>query len=116
MEIETLTENEILRAKNYRAGQKDRRNNTPCLSTNGDYLDGWYNPDKKTPPFLTDEQVENMEIEFTSYYKTPCAKFAAKEELEAEKSRLDAVIPVEDKELFPNIPFNDGYRFSTQRQ
>lgn len=34
-------------------GQEDRRNDKPCSSANGKYLDGWYNPDQFVPDFLT---------------------------------------------------------------
>jgi len=39
--------------KRWLQGQEDRRNGNGCLSANGKYLDGWYNPTHVIPDFLT---------------------------------------------------------------
>lgn len=63
-----LDENEISRFNNYRRGQDDRSSggldNYP-RSANGDYLDGWYNPVKLIPPFLSRDQY-NKYLEFVN--------------------------------------------------
>lgn len=51
-----LDAKEISRFNQYRAGQSDRLANLNCKSSNGDYPDGWYNPVKLIPPFLSREQ------------------------------------------------------------
>ena len=38
-------------------GQEDRRNGKGCLSANGTYLDGWYNPDQSVPDFFTIDEL-----------------------------------------------------------
>ena len=39
--------------KAWLQGQEDRRNGKGCLSANGKYLDGWYNPGQSVPDFFT---------------------------------------------------------------
>ena len=38
-------------------GQDDRKRGNGCLSANGKYLDGWYNPDQIVPDFLTVDRL-----------------------------------------------------------
>jgi hypothetical protein len=56
--VEKLTGREIERLAQFRAGQLDRARSAGCLSANGDYLDGWYSPEKELPPFLVISQSE----------------------------------------------------------
>ena len=49
--------NKLLQYRAWLAGQSDRLNNKPCISTNGKYLDGWYSPEKIIPDFLTHDQA-----------------------------------------------------------
>lgn len=49
---------DMRRSREFRQGQEDRRAGRACLSNNGVYLDGWYDPDKKTPPYLLQEQID----------------------------------------------------------
>jgi hypothetical protein len=54
-----LDENEISRFNSYRKGQDERLSNGSekyPKSSNRDYLDGWYNPVKLIPPFLSRDQ------------------------------------------------------------
>lgn len=46
----------------YRNGQAHRKGGIGCMSANGKYLDGWYNPEQKVPPFLTETQVEAFNL------------------------------------------------------
>jgi hypothetical protein len=39
--------------KRWLQGQEDKRNGKGCLSANGKYLDGYYNPNQSVPDFLT---------------------------------------------------------------
>ena len=41
----------------FRSGQKDRKEGKGCLQAWGSYLDGWYNPDQKIPPYVTKNQA-----------------------------------------------------------
>lgn len=45
------------RYENWLQGQEDRRSGRGCLSTNGTYLDGWYNPKQDVPDFLTPQEA-----------------------------------------------------------
>jgi hypothetical protein len=42
----------------FRMGQQARKDGKPCTSANGHFLDGWYSPDKKTPPCVSETQAE----------------------------------------------------------
>lgn len=53
---------EMRQLEQYRFGQADRKRGLPCRYNNGKYLDGWYNPDQKVPPFLTEAQVEAFNL------------------------------------------------------
>jgi hypothetical protein len=57
LELAECTQTSIKRALNFRKGQRDRLKGLPCMSANGSYLDGWYDPDKQIPPSLTEAQV-----------------------------------------------------------
>ena len=46
----------------YRQGQKDRKEGTPCACAFGSYLDGWYNPEKTVPPYVTEDQKEAFNL------------------------------------------------------
>lgn len=60
--IEPLSRDEGKRVNNYRQGQYDRRQDKPCASSNGDYLNGWYDPFEEVPPFLTITQVKYFNV------------------------------------------------------
>lgn len=47
----------LRRYKNWLSGHGDRLERKPCASTNGDYLDGWYSPEKDIPDFLTHSEA-----------------------------------------------------------
>ena len=53
--------------------------------------------------------------QFSSYYETPVAKLATQEQIESEKLRMDFAVAVEDKELFPDVPFENGYHFPREQ-
>lgn len=55
--VENLNGKEIERLAQFRSGQLDRARSAGCLSANGDYLDGWYSPEKELPPFLDFSQI-----------------------------------------------------------
>lgn len=57
-DMKPLSNDEIRRLNRYRQGQYDRRQEKPCASANGDYLNGWYDPFEEVPPFLTLAQVK----------------------------------------------------------
>jgi hypothetical protein len=44
----------------FRRGQQDRKNDLPCMETNGRYLEGWYAPNVDVPDFLTVDLMEQM--------------------------------------------------------
>lgn len=46
----------LRRYLNWSKGHADRLERKPCVSTNGDYLDGWYSPERHSPEFVTDTQ------------------------------------------------------------
>jgi len=45
----------------FRQGQKDRKEDAGCRSSNGRYLEGWYAPDKVLPDFLTMNELKELE-------------------------------------------------------
>ena len=45
----------------FRQGQADRKAGRPCSSTNGRYLEGWYDPERHLPDFLTQKMLEEIE-------------------------------------------------------
>jgi len=45
----------------FRQGQTDRKAGRPCSSTNGRYLEGWYDPERHLPDFLTQKMLEEIE-------------------------------------------------------
>jgi len=44
-----------------RQGPADRKAGWPCSSTNGRYLEGWYDPERHLPEFLTQKMLEEIE-------------------------------------------------------
>lgn len=62
--------NKVRRYEQWRTGQLDRLYNKPCCSTNGDYLDGWYNPSQVVPDFLTVGEAVTLKRHFDSAYAT----------------------------------------------
>ncbi len=52
----------MLKCKNFRLGQMDRKAGRPCSSTNGSYLDGWYSPEKEIPPYVTRAEMEAFNL------------------------------------------------------
>ncbi len=50
----------LKRYKNWLNGQKDRLDKAPCISNNGDYLDGFYSPDAIIPDFLTQNEAADL--------------------------------------------------------
>ncbi len=47
--------------RDYRQGQADRKAGKPCSSTNGRYLEGWYDLHRRLPDFLTESQLKEIE-------------------------------------------------------
>lgn len=62
--------NKVRRYEQWRTGQLDRLYNKPCCSSNGDYIDGWYNPNQHIPDFLTIGEVATLKRHFDSAYAT----------------------------------------------
>lgn len=60
--------NKVRRYEQWRTGQLDRLYNKPCCSTNGDYLDGWYNPNQYVPDFLTIGETATLRRHFNCAY------------------------------------------------
>lgn len=56
----------VRRYEQWRTGQLDRLNNKPCCSSNGDYLDGWYNPNQYVPEFCTVDEAFTLSRHFTA--------------------------------------------------
>jgi hypothetical protein len=50
-------DHDLKRHKTFRAGQADRKAGLPCKSSNGCYLEGWYEPDKKAY-YISEDQVD----------------------------------------------------------
>ena len=62
-----------LRLARYRLGQWDSRNGSPCRSTNGTYLDGFYSPSEALPPFLTLQRISRLDSHpFTYSFTLSC--------------------------------------------
>jgi hypothetical protein len=66
LELAECSQTSIERALNFRKGQRDRLKGLPCMSTNGSYLDGWYDPDKQIPPSLTEAQVIALNLSMSA--------------------------------------------------
>lgn len=62
VKIEEPSEALKLRVRYYRQGQLHRRENRGCLRANGEYLDGWYEPDKIVPPYITEAQMRAFKL------------------------------------------------------
>ncbi len=52
----------LLRVRNYRQGQLHRREGRGCLRANGAYLDGWYEPEKQVPPYITEAEMRAFNL------------------------------------------------------
>ena len=46
--------------RNWLQGQSDRLAGNPCVSTNGKYLEGFYQPDAIIPDFLTPNEAAEL--------------------------------------------------------
>jgi hypothetical protein len=46
-----------MRYREWLKGQADRFDRKSCASVNGDYLDGFYSPEKTFPDFLTNAEA-----------------------------------------------------------
>lgn len=64
----TININKVRRYEQWRTGQLDRLYDKPCCSTNGDYLDGWYNPNQIIPDFLTMNEAATLRNHFNNAY------------------------------------------------
>lgn len=67
----TINLRKVRRYEQWRTGQLDRLYNKPCCSTNGDYLDGWYNPNQIIPDFLTKNEAATLINHFNNAYSNP---------------------------------------------
>jgi hypothetical protein len=61
-EIEEPSDTNLRKCGHFRLGQLHRKKGLPCMSANGAYLDGWYEPHKEIPPWITREQMEAFNI------------------------------------------------------
>lgn len=59
--IEPPDDYELTQHNLFRKGQEDRKNGKPCMSDNGQYIDGWYNPDKKAY-YITEDQANVFQL------------------------------------------------------
>lgn len=66
--VKKININKVRRYEQWRTGQLDRLYNKPCCSTNGDYLDGWYNPNQVVPEFLTTCEAFILKRHFDATY------------------------------------------------
>ncbi len=59
--VEFPNSDKIRKHNKFREGQNDRKSGNPCKSSNGAYLDGWYQPDKKAY-FITEDQADAFNL------------------------------------------------------
>jgi len=53
------SKHQLRKHANYENGRRDRKNNLPCKSANGAYINGWYNPEV---PFYYITAAEYLEM------------------------------------------------------
>lgn len=60
--VEEPTNHNKRRCQHFRNGQADRKADKPCVSTNGAYLEGYYAPGQKFPPYVTASQATAFKL------------------------------------------------------
>lgn len=60
--LEEPSANEITKCLNFRLGQKHRKEGKGMLYVMGSYLDGWHDPEKVIPPYITADQKEAFDL------------------------------------------------------